>query len=134
MEVHYNQTRKYISRTKSMGLVHLLHISINPTPPSSSPPVPLLNLADAIHPSLLWSSFPSLPGHIQHSLTHIFFFSSHYMHYMSVPPKPTFLHFLGYFSHFCYPSNSVQLCGCTHTYQHPNFRPIQLLLHFLNCP
>ena len=43
----------------------------------------------------------------RHSLAYIrpiFFFSSQYM---PVPLQPTFLHFLGYFSHLRCPSNSV---------------------------
>ena len=52
----------------------------------------------------------------------------------------TFLHFLGYFSHFRCPSNSfipypVHLCNTTHPSQHPHFDHVKLLiLRFLHCP
>ena len=89
-------------------------------------------------PPPLQFSHPSFPRHLHHhhSLAHIFFFSSQYM---PIPLKPTFMHFHGYFSHPCCPSNSfipnsVQLGDSTHPSQHPHFRHIQhLLLCFLHC-
>ena len=68
--------------------------------------------------------------HHHHSLAHI---SDSYNFYssqcMPIPLQPTFLHFLGYFSHLHCPSisfipNSVQLGDSTHFYH------IQLLLFF----
>ena len=59
---------------------------------------------------------------------------------MYAPLQPTFLDFLGYFSHLRCPSNSfipysVQLGESTHPSQHPHFLHIQLLLvRFLHCP
>ena len=60
---------------------------------------------DAIQPPPLWSSSPSFPRHLHphHSLPYVFVFSSRNM---PIPLQPTLLHFLGYFSHFCRPSNS----------------------------
>ena len=59
---------------------------------------------DAIQPPPLWSSSPSFPRHLHHhhSLPYAFVFSSRNM---PIPLQPTLLHFLGYFSHFCRPSN-----------------------------
>ena len=67
---------------------------------------------------------------------YVFVFSSQYM---PISLQPTFLHFLGYFSHLRCPSNSfipnsVQLSDSTHPSEHPHFRHIQLLLVcFLHC-
>ena len=54
---------------------------------------------------LLWSSSPSFPRHLHrhHSLAYVFVFSSQYV---PIPLQPTFLHFLGYFSHLRCPCNS----------------------------
>ena len=62
--------------------------------------------SDAIQPPPHWSSSPSFPRnlHHHHSLAlYIFFFSSQYM---LTPLQATFLHFLGYFTYICCPSNS----------------------------
>ena len=75
--------------------------------------------------------------HRHHSLAHIFFFSSQYI---PMPLQPTFLYFLGYFSHLRCSCNSVnpyyvQLGSSTHPSQHRHVRYIQLLLlGFLHCP
>ena len=73
---------------------------------------------DAIQPPPLWSSSPSFPRHLHrhHSLAYVFVFSSQYV---PIPLQPTFLYFLGYFSHLRCPSNSfipnsVQLGDSTH--------------------
>ena len=70
------------------------------------------------HLRFKWSSSPSFPRHLHrhHSLAYVFVFSSQYM---PIPLQPTFLHFLGYFSHLRCPSNSfipnsVQLGDSTH--------------------
>ena len=71
-----------------------------------------------LQPPPLWSSYPSFPRHLHphHSLPYVFVFSSRNM---PIPLQPTLLHFLGYFSHFCRPSNSfipnsVHLGDSTH--------------------
>ena len=73
---------------------------------------------DAIQPPPLWCSSPSFPRHLHrhHSLAYVFVFSSQYV---PIPLQPTFLYFLGYFSHLRCPSNSfipnsVQLGDSTH--------------------
>ena len=73
---------------------------------------------DVIQPPPLWSSSPSFPRHLHHhhSLVYVFFSS----HHMPIPLQPTFLHFLGYFSHVRCPSNSgdyrsefnILMCTC----------------------
>ena len=84
---------------------------------------------DVFQPPQLRSSSPSFPRHLHHhhSLAYVFFLSSQYI---PIPLQPTFLHFLGCFSHLRCPSNSfipdsVQLGYSTH----PHFRHIQLLFH-----
>ena len=73
---------------------------------------------DAIQPPPLWSSSPSFPRHLHHHhcLAYVFVFSSQYV---PIPLQPTFLYFLGYFSHLRCPANSfipnsVQLGDSTH--------------------
>ena len=73
---------------------------------------------DVVQPPPLRSSSPSFPRHLHrhHSLDYVFFLSSQYM---PIPLQPTFLYFLGYFSHLRCPSNSfipnsVQLGHSTH--------------------
>ena len=74
---------------------------------------------DAIQPPPLWSSSPSFPRHLHrhHSLAYVFVFSSQYV---PIPLQPTFLYFLGYFSHLRCPSNCRQYIDKKQTWK-PNF-------------
>ena len=77
---------------------------------------------DVIQPLALRTFTPSLPPHPyqHHSIAHTMscFFSSQYI---TIPLQTTFLHFLGYFSHLCYPTNSfipysIQLGNSSHPF------------------
>ena len=94
------------------------------TPPPSGPVLRVIPwqfsiwqvVPDVIQPPPLWSSSPSFPRHLHHSLAYVFVFSSQYT---PIPLQRTLLHFLGYFSHFCCPRNSfipnsVKLGNSTH--------------------
>ncbi len=81
-------------------------------------------------PPICWWSSPSFPRHLyhHHSLAYVWI-----LLLFSIHAHTTSTYFLGYFSHFCCPSNSfipysVQLGDSTHPSQHPNFHHIQLLL------
>ena len=141
----YALARTLVVVVNSSSFPHLFPLSCGvdvsyETPPSSS----VLSILpgqfslvqvvpDAIQPPPLWSSSPSFPRHLHrhHSLAYVFVFSSQYV---PILLQPTFLYFLGYFSHLRCPSNSfipnsVQLGDSTHpSPKHPHFRYIQLLL------
>ena len=101
----------------SMCLMRRLHLGRSCASSSDNPPLRQV-VPDAIQPPPLWSSSPSFPRHLHphHSLPYVFVFSSRNM---PIPLQPTLLHFVGYFSHFCRPSNSfipnsVHLGDSTH--------------------
>ena len=90
-----------------------------------------------VFPNAMQTPSFSFPRHLHHCFAHMFFSSR----YMPIPLQPTFLHYLGYFSHLrclsnSFIPNSVQLGNSTQPSQHPHFfRHIQLLLLcFLHCP
>ena len=77
-------------------------------------------IPDVIQPLALRTFTPPLPPHPyhHHSLAHTCFFSSQYI---TIPLQTTFLHFLGYFSHLCYHTNSfipysIQLGNSAHPF------------------
>ena len=83
---------------------------------------------DAVHPPLLRSSFPDLSRHIHHIISY-----SHILLLFSIPLKPSFLDFLGYFSNFSCHSNSlipysVKLCDFTNPVPH-----ISATFNFFSC-
>ena len=89
-------------------------------------------IPDAIQTPPPRPSSSYFPWHLHHCFDHIFFFSSQYM---PIPPQPTSLHYLGYFSHLCCPSNSfIPYSVQFRDSKNPHFHRMQLLLLcFLYC-